>query len=114
MTFLFEDINSIDNILTHSGLLQFLSASLNELMFLVYFRLKAYQPYIYILVILDQLGKCLVFGDYNRSTVTAPDFCGNDENLSKLILDDISDSIEMDSPRNSSDSALSTKMGDAS
>ena len=47
MTFLFEDINSIDNILTHSGLLQFLSAGLNELMFLVYFRLKAYQPYIY-------------------------------------------------------------------
>ena len=40
----------------------------------------------------NQLEKCLVFGDFNRRTVTSPYFCGNDENLSNFISD-ISDSI---------------------
>ena len=59
----------------------------------------------------SQIGKCLVFGDFNGRTAMEPDFCENDENLSKFISDDGTDSIDIASPRNNSDYAPVDKNG---
>ena len=59
----------------------------------------------------SQIGKCLVFGDFNGKTAMEPDFCENDENLSKFISDDGTDSIDIASPRNNSDYAPVDKNG---
>ena len=53
----------------------------------------------------SQTGKCLVFGDFNGRTSLEPDFCTDDEKLSRFMPDDGTHYIDDDLPRNNQDTS---------
>ena len=53
----------------------------------------------------SQIGKCLIFGDFNGRTSIESDFCSEDENLTKFIPIDGSELIDVNIPRNYCDTS---------
>ena len=58
-------------------------------------------------------GKCIIYGDFNGRTGIDPDYCCNEENISKFINTDESEIIDSPIPRNNCDTSAIDQNGRA-